>query len=164
MWYLFECTHWKTKSTLILMLLTLLGWRSQLRRFQSTWDMLGGVWYKLGVGSLLPLYMPVNSFNLLPGAMPLLPRSEHSHQPSNPSVSCSTTVRISPRRNASSSGDSAMLSYNALARNVCKTITRGWPLNNVYILVSSTIRYMYTLTNDWIGACLGNRPQTLNTV
>ena len=51
--------------------------------------------------------------------MPCRPRSEHSHQPSRPPVSCSMTVMTSPRRKASSSGVSAMLSYRALAKNIC---------------------------------------------
>lgn len=42
-------------------------------------------------------------------------RNVHSHHPVRPSVSCSITVRISPRLKASSSGDSAMFSYTALA-------------------------------------------------
>lgn len=41
------------------------------------------------------------------------PLKEHSHHPSL--VFCSSTVSRSPRRNASSSGDSAMLSYRARA-------------------------------------------------
>jgi hypothetical protein len=44
-----------------------------------------------------------------------LPRSEHNHQPSMPPVFCSSTVRVSPFLNASSSGDSAILSYRARA-------------------------------------------------
>ena len=45
------------------------------------------------------------------------PLNEHSHQPVKPSVSCSTTLRISPRLKDSSSGVSATLSYNALEYN-----------------------------------------------
>lgn len=48
-----------------------------------------------------------------------LPLSWHSHHPSNPFVFCSTTVKISPRRNASSSVLSAILSYTAFAYNFC---------------------------------------------
>jgi len=54
--------------------------------------------------------------NRFPGAIPCRPRKEHNHQPSRPLGFCSKTVNISPRWNESSSGVSAELSYNALAR------------------------------------------------
>lgn len=53
-----------------------------------------------------------------------LPRREHSHHPSMPPVFCSSTVRTSPFLKASSSGDSAMLSYKARATQFCNTQTR----------------------------------------
>lgn len=61
-------------------------------------------------------YMPTRILRRLPGTMPWRPWSEQSHQPSNPCVSRSKTVIMSPLRKESSSGDSATLSYNALAK------------------------------------------------
>lgn len=52
--------------------------------------------------------------------MPWRPCREQSHQPSRPPVFCSMTVRMSPLRKASSSGDSGTLSYNAFAIRFCK--------------------------------------------
>lgn len=110
-------------STVLLMHLwvipTFSGHISQLRLFQdlSLLCALGGrnfTWFS-------PICTVVASgCRRLAGAMPLLPRSEQSHQPSSPTTSWWRMLRISPRRNASSSGVSATLSYNALARPICK--------------------------------------------
>lgn len=63
------------------------------------------------------LYRNISDFS---GEFTCRPLSEQSHQPSLPPVFCSSTVSKSPRRNASSSGDSAMLSYNARAMHYNK--------------------------------------------
>ena len=63
----------------------------------------------IGDGELQPVSKST-TFRRFPGQIPLRPRSEHSHQPSNPSVFCSMTSKISPLRNANSSTVSAMLS------------------------------------------------------
>lgn len=67
---------------------------------------------------------PVINFSLFPGAIPCLPRKEHNHHPSRPPVSCSRTVITSPRLKASSSGDSATLSYSAFAKSLCWKIRK----------------------------------------
>lgn len=56
------------------------------------------------------------SFTLLAGTMPCWPCREQRHQPSSPPApSLCRTRRTSPRRNDSSWGDSAVLSYSARA-------------------------------------------------
>lgn len=68
-------------------------------------------------------YMPTRILRRLPGTIPWRPWREQSHQPSNPCVSRSNTVMMSPLRKDSSSGDSATLSYNALANTFCRRRT-----------------------------------------
>jgi hypothetical protein len=62
-----------------------------------------------------------------------LPRREHSHHPSIPPVFCSNTVSTSPFLKASSSGDSAMLSYKARATQFCNTQTHSNATSGVKI-------------------------------
>jgi hypothetical protein len=63
-----------------------------------------------------------------------LPRREHSHHPSMPPVFCSKTVSTSPFLKASSSGDSAMLSYKARATQFCNTQTYSNATSGVTII------------------------------
>lgn len=85
-------------------------------------------WARFGDGEdaeLLSNMGAMRSLRRFPGAMPWRPCSEQSHQPSKPPVFCSITVRMSPLRNASSSGDSGTLSYSAFAIWFCRARRNG---------------------------------------
>ena len=98
--------------------LTLSGQIFQLRRFHVFSAFVAQFWR--GCSSSGGCIPAASSCNRLAGAIPFFPLNWHSHQPSRPTTCRSMIVKMSPRRNANSSGVSAMLSYSALPRHICE--------------------------------------------